>query len=73
MVRTGYLQGDPDLFWWVDLVLFGPVAHEPRLRGQQGIEEQQAADKQKPEQEDMRSSQPMNKQIDFVFFFGMHQ
>ena len=61
-----YLQSDINLFRGVDVVLLGPVTHEPRLHGKDSVAKQQAADKQRPKHDWVRSSQVVNKQLDFI-------
>jgi hypothetical protein len=63
---TEYLQSDINLFRRVDVVLLGPVAHEPGLHGKDSVAKQHAADKQYPKHDWVRSSQIVNKQLDFI-------
>src|SRR6266702_5024649 len=70
MVEAENLQSNINLLRWVDVVLLGPVAHEPRLHSHEGEAKEQAADKKHPEQDWMRSSQTVNKKLDFIFVVG---
>ena len=60
-VETDHPQSDVNLLRRVDVVLLGPVAHEPRLDGQEGLTKQKATDEHYPKQAWVRSSQTVNK------------
>jgi hypothetical protein len=33
VVKHIHLQSNVDCFWWVDVILLGPISHKPRLPG----------------------------------------
>ena len=56
MVKKRYIQSDVNLIRRVNVVLLGPVAHEPLLHGLEGKAKNQAAYKQNPKCDWVRSS-----------------
>jgi hypothetical protein len=61
VVEYRYTQSDVNPLRRVNVVLLGPVAHEPCLHGLEGEAKGQAADKENPKCDWVRSSQTVNK------------
>ena len=65
-MEAGYSQSDVNLLRQVDVVLLGPVAHEPRLNVQENVGNKYAADKQYPKRDWVCFTQIVHKQLHFI-------